>query len=89
MCADWSIPNSSLGLPILLPTLVKLLLSHLGNEVFPLPEVVSDPMINSSDVVTEHPSMFPTCVLTCTQQKKLVGEVDLSSLLYESAQEND
>ncbi|KAI5627802.1 hypothetical protein C0J50_8349 [Silurus asotus] len=49
-----------------------------GTRVFSLPEVVSEPVSISPSPNDMHSSVFPVCVLTRAQQRKLGDVVDLS-----------
>ncbi|KAM9440555.1 uncharacterized protein Hap1MRO34_025796 [Clarias gariepinus] len=49
-----------------------------GNQIFSLPEVVSEPIADCPELEAQIPSVFPACVLTRAQQKKLGDVIDLS-----------
>lgn len=57
---------------------VSLILGNIiaGNKMFTLPKVMS--MMGNSDLDPQLSFVFPACVLTCTQQKKLGDMVNLS-----------
>ena len=55
-----------------------------GGEVFPTPIVVSNPVgyrsVNQGDQLSQMPKVFPACVVTRAQSRKVEDVVDLSGV---------
>ncbi len=58
-----------------------------GTKVFPYPIVSAEPDVSGQDVLSQFPSLLPSCAVT-RAQKKFADVLDLSSLFFGSSPES-